>query len=147
MGWDDNGLPTERRVQNFFNVRCDPGVATHHELSADAGINKTRAVLDSLRPHKERAKNPLPIAREDFIRICHLVTEEDEKAYKDLFNRMGYSIDWDEEYATIDDRSRRIAQRSFLDLNEKGQRLLGRTAHDVGRRLPDGGRPGGGRRP
>jgi valyl-tRNA synthetase len=24
MGWDDNGVPTERRVQNFFGVRCDP---------------------------------------------------------------------------------------------------------------------------
>ena len=23
MGWDDNGLPTERRVQNYFGVRCD----------------------------------------------------------------------------------------------------------------------------
>lgn len=120
MGWDDNGLPTERRVQNFFNVRCDPSTAVHPELSAAVGINKTRAVLDSIRPHKEREKNPLPIAREDFIRICHFVTEEDEKAYKDLFYRMGYSIDWGEEYATIDDRSRRIAQRSFLDLNDRG---------------------------
>lgn len=120
MGWDDNGLPTERRVQNFFNVRCDPNAATEPELASAVGINKTRAVLDSLRPHKEREKSPLPIAREDFIRICHFVTEEDEKAYKDLFYRMGYSIDWGEEYATIDDRSRRIAQRSFLDLNEKG---------------------------
>ena len=26
MGWDDNGLPTERRVQNYFHVRCEPGV-------------------------------------------------------------------------------------------------------------------------
>ena len=26
MGWDDNGLPTERRVQNHFGVRCDPSV-------------------------------------------------------------------------------------------------------------------------
>src|SRR5688572_11761108 len=23
MGWDDNGLPTERRVQNHYGVRCD----------------------------------------------------------------------------------------------------------------------------
>lgn len=120
MGWDDNGLPTERRVQNFFNVRCDPDHPIEPELGAAQGINKTRAILDSLRPHKERIKNPLPIAREDFIRICHFVTEEDEQAYKDLFYRMGYSIDWGEEYATIDDRSRRIAQRSFLDLNQKG---------------------------
>lgn len=120
MGWDDNGLPTERRVQNFFGVRCDPDHPVQPELSAATGIGETRAVLDSLRPDKERQKEPLPIARADFIRICHFVTEEDEKAYKDLFYRMGFSIDWDEEYTTIDDRSRRIAQRSFLDLAQKG---------------------------
>ncbi len=120
MGWDDNGLPTERRVQNYFNVRCDPDHPVEPDLAAAQNINKTRAILDSIRPHKERAKDPLPIAREDFIRICHFVTEEDEQAYKDLFNRMGFSIDWGEEYATIDDRSRRIAQRSFLDLDQKG---------------------------
>jgi valyl-tRNA synthetase len=120
MGWDDNGLPTERRVQNFFGVRCDPDHRVEPELAATSGIDKTIAVLDSLRPTKERLKNPLPIARSDFIRICHFLTEEDEKAYKDLFYRMGFSIDWDEEYATIDDRSRRIAQRSFLDLAHRG---------------------------
>jgi len=27
MGWDDNGLPTERRVQNYYGVRCDPSLA------------------------------------------------------------------------------------------------------------------------
>src|SRR5438128_1547179 len=26
MGWDDNGLPTERRVQNHFGVLCDPSL-------------------------------------------------------------------------------------------------------------------------
>src|SRR6476620_11305262 len=26
MGWDDNGLPTERRVQNYYGVRCDPAI-------------------------------------------------------------------------------------------------------------------------
>ena len=26
MGWDDNGLPTERRVENYFGVRCDPSL-------------------------------------------------------------------------------------------------------------------------
>src|SRR5579871_320731 len=26
MGWDDNGLATERRVENFYGVRCDPSV-------------------------------------------------------------------------------------------------------------------------
>ena len=26
IGWDDNGLATERRVQNFYGVRCDPSL-------------------------------------------------------------------------------------------------------------------------
>lgn len=26
MGWDDNGLPTERRVQNYYGVVCDPSL-------------------------------------------------------------------------------------------------------------------------
>ena len=26
IGWDDNGLPTERRVQNYYGVRCDPSL-------------------------------------------------------------------------------------------------------------------------
>ena len=34
MGWDDNGLPTERRVQNHFGVRCDPSVALRPRLRA-----------------------------------------------------------------------------------------------------------------
>src|SRR4028119_2312881 len=28
MGWDDNGLPTERRVQNYYGGRCDPAGAS-----------------------------------------------------------------------------------------------------------------------
>jgi valyl-tRNA synthetase len=120
MGWDDNGLPTERRAQNFFGVRCDPDVSDRPELAAPSGIPAINAALDAIRPKKEREKDQVPISREDFIRLCHFVTEEDEKAYKELFYRLGLSIDWDEEYATIDDRCRRIAQRSFLDLDKKG---------------------------
>jgi valyl-tRNA synthetase len=29
MGWDDNGLPTERRVQNARHVRCEPTITTN----------------------------------------------------------------------------------------------------------------------
>ena len=36
MGWDDNGLPTERRVQNYFGVRCDPAIAFDPDLDVDA---------------------------------------------------------------------------------------------------------------
>ena len=110
MGWDDNGLPTERRVQNYFNVRAEPNVP----YVSDLNVNSKRDVL-GLRKNQQ-----LVISRANFIELCHQVTEEDEKAYKELFHRLGLSIDWGEEYATIDERCRRIAQRSFLDLEQKG---------------------------
>lgn len=111
MGWDDNGLPTERRVQNYFNVRTDPTMADIEDLDVEAR-RKELGLNDD---------EPLVISRGNFIELCHIVTQQDEVAYQELFKRMGFSIDWDEEYATIDDRCRRIAQRSFLDLYAKGE--------------------------
>ena len=110
MGWDDNGLPTERRVQNYFSVRAEPNVSYIENLDVEAE-----------RLRLELGKNQqLVISRQNFIEMCHVVTELDEVAFKDTFMRMGYSIDWGDEYTTIDDKSRRIAQRSFLDLHQKG---------------------------
>jgi len=110
MGWDDNGLPTERRVQNYFNVRAEPNVPYIENLDVDA----KRAEL-GLKKNQQ-----LVVNRQNFIEMCHVVTEMDEVAFKETFQRLGYSIDWNDEYATIDDKSRRIAQRSFLDLHVKG---------------------------
>ena len=110
MGWDDNGLPTERRVQNYFNVRTNPNIK--YVENFDVQEEKNRLNLKS--------KNQLEISRGNFIELCHKVTEEDEKAFKNLFERLGLSIDWQEEYSTIDNKSRRISQRSFLDLYNKG---------------------------
>ena len=36
MGWDDNGLATERRVQNYFGVRCDPSLPTDPDFDVTA---------------------------------------------------------------------------------------------------------------
>ena len=110
MGWDDNGLPTERRVQNYFGVRAEPNVP----YIPDLNVRKRRKELGLEKDEQ------LVISRGNFIELCHIVTAEDEKTYKELFNRLGFSIDWDEEYATIDDRCRAIAQRSFLDLDQRG---------------------------
>ena len=108
MGWDDNGLPTERRVQNYFNVRAEPGIPYDPDLTVEPVGNRRK-----LPP-------PLSISRQNFIELCKIVTEQDEEVFKDLWQRLGLSIDWSEEYATIDERCRRISQRSFLDLYEKG---------------------------
>lgn len=110
MGWDDNGLPTERRVQNYFHVRCDPHVAYEPDLALEGPVDKKTL-------KKER---PRVVSRRNFIELCDRVTHEDEKAFQALWKRLGLSIDWRQEYATINEHSRHLAQLSFLDLHEKG---------------------------
>ena len=105
MGWDDNGLPTERRVQNYYGVSCDPS------LPYDP----------SYRPPAEVPKQPIPISRPNFIALCDELTKEDEKAFEALFRRLGLSVDWSLQYATIDTRSRRASQRAFLRNLARGE--------------------------
>jgi valyl-tRNA synthetase len=108
IGWDDNGLPTERRVQNYFHIRCDPSVPYDPQL-----------VLEPATP--KGSKEPTrKVSRPNFIEACERVTREDEQAFKALWTRLGLSFDWREEYQTIDARCRRIAQFSFLDLWRRG---------------------------
>ena len=104
MGWDDNGLPTERRVQNVFNVRCDPRLPYDPDLDVEYG----------------RGGDTLLVSRRNFIELCGRVVTEDEKKFLDVFQRVGLSCDWNETYATIDDRSRFVSQYSFLRLLERG---------------------------
>jgi valyl-tRNA synthetase len=110
MGWDDNGVPTERRVQNLFHVRCDPS------LPGDPGLRLER--LTDKDP--ARKQPPRVISRSDFIELCARVTAEDEKAFLEIWHRIGLSVDWRTEYATIDRRCRQLAQLSFWDLFQKG---------------------------
>ena len=104
MGWDDNGLPTERRVQNYFGVRCDPS------LPYDPNFQ----------PPDKPPKQPISISRPNFIELCAKLTAEDEKAFEALWRYLGLSVDWGMTYATIDKRSQRISQISFLRLLRKG---------------------------
>jgi valyl-tRNA synthetase len=108
IGWDDNGLPTERRVQIYYHIRCDP-TAPH---DPDLALVEANA--------KARKKPPRKVSRPDFIAACEEVTKQDETTFRDLWMRLGLSFDWREEYQTIDARCRRISQFSFLDLFEKG---------------------------
>jgi valyl-tRNA synthetase len=105
MGWDDNGLPTERRVQNYFNVRCNPALPYRANYQPDPTPNKA----------------PELISRRNFIELCHRMTAEDEQAFKDLWRQLGLSVDWALEYATINDHCRRISQLSFIRLFEAGE--------------------------
>ncbi len=69
---------------------------------------------------RERKVKAFDMPREDFIKLCLEVSLEQEAEFKDLWQAVGISCDWTEEYRTIDERCRRIAQRSFLDLYKKG---------------------------
>ncbi|HWC10390.1 MAG TPA: valine--tRNA ligase, partial [Acidimicrobiales bacterium] len=104
MGWDDNGLPTERRVQNYFGVRCDPS------LSYDPGFQ----------PPPEPPRQPVSVSRPNFVELCHRLTADDEKAFEDLWRHLGLSVDWTMTYATIDEGSQRASQRGFLRLLARG---------------------------
>ncbi len=110
MGWDDNGLPTERRVQNYYHVRCDP------KLPYEAGLT-----LEAAPTGKDAPKTPpRQLSRKNFIELCDQLTAVDEHAYRELFQRLALSVDWRQTYATIDTHCRRTAQLSFLDLFQKG---------------------------
>ncbi len=104
MGWDDNGLPTERRVQNVFNITCDPS----QPYSADWTPIKGG-----------RQKEVERVSRRNFIDACQLLTKEDEKAFEDLWKQLSLSVDWSLQYATIDRHCQRISQLSFLDMVDK----------------------------
>ncbi len=104
MGWDDNGLPTERRVQNYYGVQCDP--SRHY----DPGYT----------PPEKPGKELEPISRQNFIELCLELTEVDEQAFEDLFRRLGLSVDWSLTYTTIGEVARRVSQRAFLRLLAKG---------------------------
>jgi valyl-tRNA synthetase len=103
MGWDDNGLPTERRVQNYFGVRCDPS------LPYDP----------SFVPPDKPGKHAIPVSRPNFIELCARLTAEDEKVFEQLWRHLGLSVDWSMTYATIDRRAQRVSQLSFLRLLER----------------------------
>ncbi len=111
IGWDDNGLPTEKRVQNFYGVRGD---ATLHYDPAFVPPHQGDAT--SL-----KAADQLPISRQNFIELCDELTVKDEEAFESLFRRMGFSLDWSISYRTIDDHSRATSQQAFLRNLARGE--------------------------
>ena len=112
MGWDDNGLPTERRVQNYFGVRCEPSLPYDPDFAAPDDAGDPKAI---------KKRGDLAISRRNFIELCHVLTAEDEQAFEALFRRLGLSVDWAQNYATIDERCQRVSQRAFLRNLARGE--------------------------
>jgi valyl-tRNA synthetase len=101
VGWDDNGLPTERRVEGHFGVRCDPSLVSDPPAS----------------PATEKA----PVSRATFMALCQRLTTEDERSFEALWRRLGLSFEWARAYTTIGERARMVSQRSFLRLLARGE--------------------------
>ncbi|MEY4423974.1 MAG: hypothetical protein RLZZ258_1077, partial [Actinomycetota bacterium] len=112
MGWDDNGLPTERRVQNFFGVRCDPSLPYVENFVPpfEGGDNKSAKAADQV-----------PISRRNFIELCEKLTTEDEKQFEALWRRLGLSVDWNQTYQTISPAAIAVSQKAFLNNLSRGE--------------------------
>ncbi|HEV7742516.1 MAG TPA: valine--tRNA ligase [Pseudolysinimonas sp.] len=112
MGWDDNGLPTERRVQNYYGVRCDPTLpyVAGYVPPLEGGDNAS-----------SKAADQVPISRRNFIELCERLTAEDEKQFEALWRDLGLSVDWSLTYRTIGPEAQLAAQRAFLRNLARGE--------------------------
>ena len=106
MGWDDNGLPTERRVQNYYGITCDPSIPFVPNFVPT--------------PKPDSKERHAPVSRTNFIAACQKLTAEDEQAFENLWRTLGLSVDWDRTYTTIGQRSQRVSQLSFVRLFRTG---------------------------
>jgi len=104
MGWDDNGLNVERRVQIMLGIICDPSLPYDPDFT----------------PPEKPPKQPIPISRPNFVEQCERVTEMLEQSYFDLWSTLGLSVDWSYTYTTIGPKATRTSQRGFLHLQERG---------------------------
>ena len=123
IGWDDNGLPTERRVQNYYGVRCDPTLPYEADFTPPfEGTTKTIKAADQV-----------PVSRRNFIELCEKLTVEDEARFEDLWRQLGLSVDWTQSYRTISDETIRTSQLAFLNNLERGEayQALAPTLWDI----------------
>jgi valyl-tRNA synthetase len=109
MGWDDNGLPTERRVQNYFGVRCDPSLPYDPEFTP---------------PEKPDAKRQIPISRPNFVELCERLVVQDEEIFEELWRTLGLSVDWSQHYTTIGPKAQLVSQKAFLRNFARGEAYL-----------------------
>jgi valyl-tRNA synthetase len=109
MGWDDNGLPTERRVQLYYGVRCDPTLPYDPDFTP---------------PDNPDPKRQVPISRPNFIALCETLAVEDERVFESVWRTLGLSCDWSQTYTTIGDKARTVSQRAFLRNFARGEAYL-----------------------
>lgn len=112
MGWDDNGLPTERRVQNYFGVRCDPSLPYDADFVPPYEGGEGKSIKN---------RDQVPISRKNFVELCERLTKRDEQQFETLWRRLGLSVDWSYTMQTIGKRAQRTAQTFFLRNLARGE--------------------------
>ncbi|MGH9138814.1 MAG: valine--tRNA ligase [Acidimicrobiales bacterium] len=104
MGWDDNGLNVERRVQLITGTIVDP----------------TLPYDPDFRPVDPPPKDPVHVSRPNFVELCEQVVPELEAEYHDLWATVGLSVDWTQTYTSIGPAATRASQRGLLRLFHRG---------------------------
>ncbi len=107
MGWDDNGLPTERRVQNYYGVTCDPSLPYQPDFPTP--------------PMAAKDQKPVAVSRPNFVELCLKLVTEDEKIFEGIWRQLGLSVDWALTYSSIDKNAQRVSQRAFLRNLSRGE--------------------------
>jgi len=147
IGWDDNGLATERRVQNYYGVTCDPSLPYQPDLVPDPDEQAAKAPATPARRPQANSPQPaatkaaaartpagrIPVSRRNFVELCRRLTEIDERAYEETWRQLGLSVDWSTSYRTIEDGATAVSQRAFLRALADGDayQALGPVLWDV----------------
>ena len=132
MGWDDNGLPTERRVQNYFGVRCDPSLPYDPDFTP---------------PEKPDPKRQVPVDRPNFVALCEQLVRRGREG---LRGPVAHARALGGLERALHDHRAEVAagQPGGVPAQLRARRgLPGRRADAVGRDVPDGGRAGRARGP
>jgi valyl-tRNA synthetase len=102
MGWDDNGLNVERRVQILTGARCDPTLPYDPDFEPPADPAASR--------------RPIPVSRPNFQELCGRVIQQLEHDYYELWSNIGLSVDWTQTYRTVGPKAIKASQRGLLRL-------------------------------
>ncbi|MCQ1530455.1 valine--tRNA ligase [Lutispora saccharofermentans] len=64
------------------------------------------------------------LPRSEFIKKCAATSAKYEKEFKDLWQSLGFSVDWSLQYETINPMVQRISQKSFIKFLKDGKAYM-----------------------
>mgnify|MGYP000957121681 CR=1 FL=1 len=73
---------------------------------------------------KEEGITAKNLPRSEFVEKCIRTIAKYEKEFKDLWQSLGFSVDWSLQYETVGPLARRISQRSFIELFKSGKAYM-----------------------